>query len=284
MEEIVIKNKPFLLKQYAQAAIPKKGGTPGELPEVKITWEGVKVSKFQVNRYKKICGFTGKGNVPITFPHLLAFPLHMELLLRPDFPYPLLGVVHISNTIKQYEALDYNSKYNVEVSFAGIEEHDKGKLITIATRIYKGIEIVWEGSTAMLKREKTDSQSAGPKTIKQLEPLKGEKETWSLPSYLGAYYTTVAGDANPIHLMPLTAKAFGFKRHIIHRMWTLAKVASRLEQFGENSKELIVDFKLPVFLPNKIVFGYDKKGDNIDFEVRDKTEAKPHLVGSYNAI
>ena len=72
-----------------------------------------------------------------------------------------------------------------------------------------------------------------------------------LSSDLGRRYAPIAGDYNPIHLYPITAKLFGFKKPIIHGMWTVAHLLSRsvprleLTQVGRMS----VRFKRPLSLP-----------------------------------
>ena len=52
---------------------------------------------------------------------------------------------------------------------------------------------------------------------------------WRLPGDLGRRYAAVSGDHNPIHLYPLTAKAFGFPRQIAHGMWSKARCLAALE-------------------------------------------------------
>ena len=46
---------------------------------------------------------------------------------------------------------------------------------------------------------------------------------------IGRRYGAVSGDRNPIHLYPLTARLFGFRRAIAHGMWTKARCLAALE-------------------------------------------------------
>ncbi|MYQ53488.1 MULTISPECIES: MaoC/PaaZ C-terminal domain-containing protein, partial [unclassified Streptomyces] len=52
---------------------------------------------------------------------------------------------------------------------------------------------------------------------------------WRLPGDLGRRYGAVSGDRNPIHLHPLTARLFGFPRHLAHGMWTVARCLAEAE-------------------------------------------------------
>ena len=49
--------------------------------------------------YAAVCGFPRKDTVPLPYPHLLAFPLHMAIMTDPAFPYPAIGTVHLENSI-----------------------------------------------------------------------------------------------------------------------------------------------------------------------------------------
>ena len=41
--------------------------------------------------YAAVCGFPDKDTVPLTYPHVLGFPLHLELMTDPAFPFPAIG-------------------------------------------------------------------------------------------------------------------------------------------------------------------------------------------------
>jgi acyl dehydratase len=46
---------------------------------------------------------------------------------------------------------------------------------------------------------------------------------------VGRRYAQVSGDYNPIHLHPLSARLFGFKRPIAHGWWLLARSLAELD-------------------------------------------------------
>jgi len=58
----------------------------------------VQADRARLAAYREICGFeVAPELMPITFPQVQAAPLHMWLMLRPEFPVPLMGLVHIRN-------------------------------------------------------------------------------------------------------------------------------------------------------------------------------------------
>lgn len=278
-----ITSSPFALQQYVRTLLPKKGKKGQGLPTLKLRKENVCIDAQKVAKYSAICGFESNGtSIPPIYVHILAFPLHLELLLDKDFPFQIVGMVHINNTITSYKAIPQNANLTLEVYFDELKEHEKGKVIPIITKAYHYGELVWESRSENLKITKK-SKSKGKKG--SVDTIDGIQETWTLDTYAGLRYAKVAGDINPIHLFPFTAKAFGFKRHIIHGMWTKARALASLSEVIDNRPFTIhVDFKLPVFLPAKVNFNYDVQSDGIQFEVRDKNNEKPHLKGEVSYL
>jgi acyl dehydratase len=109
----------------------------------------------------------------------------------------------------------------------------------------------------------------------ELDPV----ETWELPADLGRRYAAVAGDRNPIHLYDITAKPLGFKRAIIHGMWTKARSLAALGEVPD-AHTVEVKFLKPIFLPGKVEF---LRGDE-DFAVRDAASGTPHLAGTIRGL
>ena len=63
----------------------------------------MRVDRDHLAAYAHVCGFTLRDELPPTYPHVLAFPLHMELLAQA--PFSAVGVVHIANRIIQQRPL-----------------------------------------------------------------------------------------------------------------------------------------------------------------------------------
>src|SRR5688500_5599330 len=94
-----IEGKPAALPMMLKAALPvlpgvsllpgvRKSGTT--LPELTLTRHDVPVDRDHVAAYSDVCGFGLRETVPITYPHLLAFPLHMALMTDGGFPFPAI--------------------------------------------------------------------------------------------------------------------------------------------------------------------------------------------------
>src|SRR5207302_4355764 len=77
---------------------------------------------------------------------------------------------------------------------------------------------------------------------------------WRVPRNIGRRYAAVSGDVNPIHLNPLAARLFGFRRAIAHGMWLKARCFAALEGRLPDALTATVEFKSPLLLPLMVAF------------------------------
>lgn len=155
MSTRILNGKPNTLSLYSRAVlaslIPKKSHT---LPKTELVLPHLTIDREQLANYNRVCGFIQKDTLPATFPFVLAFPLHMELITGSDFPYPAMGLVHITNVISQYRPIRLTEKVTLKVKMLDEQPHDKGVLIPIETTVYVGDELVWDSVSTMLHRKK----------------------------------------------------------------------------------------------------------------------------------
>ncbi|CAM3693160.1 MaoC family dehydratase [Parendozoicomonas haliclonae] len=286
MQTLALSSMPSMLSLYAKAA--RKKGHAGELPALSVSVAGVRANAQDVKTYEKICHFPQSRFLPATFLHILAFPLHMRLLTDPTMPLKPMGLVHVRNTLRQLRPVEKGELLHIECSIGESREVEAGLEFDILTRIEASGELVYEGISTNLRRQ--SSPSAGGKKQHQAFDALDVIQTWSLGSSLGRQYGAVSGDRNPIHLWPVTAKLFGFKRHIAHGMWSKARcLAALTDDIAGQPFELEVVFKTPVFLPAKVEFSRtsttakDAEGRKVDFRLR-SSSGKPHLEGRLTLI
>ena len=231
-----------------------------------------------VAAYADLCGFAPEQGVPITWPHILAFPLQMRLMLGADFPYPAVGLVHLHNRIRQQARLNLGDRLTLTARAGRFWAHDKGQAFTLETTAARDGETVWEGVSVYLRLGHPGRGDPAP-------VLTGDEadrliETWTVPADLGRRYARVSGDANPIHTSALGARLFGFRRAIAHGMWTKAQATAALSPPAPlDAAEIEVAFRAPLFLPGQAGLYAGPAGDLRDFEVRDVTGARAHLRG-----
>jgi len=267
---IELDQAPSTLNLYMRAATAKKAGKlQGDaLPNVTVCLKSVKADPRKLAEYRKVCGF----------------PLHMEILVNPLFPFPLLGLVHVRNEITQYRAIGNQDVLDIECSLVGPHKAAKGLEFDIVTKVTVDGKLAWESVSTNLFRTKVEG---GDKKEEKKEDsfAPDHIDFWTVPENIGRRYAKVSGDSNLIHIHAVTAKLFGFPRAIAHGMWSKSYALGALDaQLPKAPFKVSVSFKLPVFLPNKVQFQYTNTGDQIEFRVKDQNGEKPHMAGTIVAL
>jgi hypothetical protein len=272
-----------LMVRAALPALPGVNALPGVrrtatgLPDLELVRPAVPVDPGHVSSYASVCGFPAKDDLPLTYLHMLAFPLHMQLMTSPDFPFPAMGTVHLENTITRHRRTTARDRYDVSVRAANLRGHAKGKVFDLFTQVRVEDELVWEEVSTYLRRGKGDETAGTGMDIPVVD--EGGVE-WRLRGDLGRRYATVSGDRNPIHLYGLTAKAFGFPRQIAHGMWSKARCVAAVENRLPDAVRLEVAFKTPILLPGAVRFATRRAEDGtVGFGLSNPRNGAPHLAG-----
>jgi len=251
--------------------LPFVAGGGGEMPDLEQERPGVRIDPSRLASYREVCGFAPSAAVPATYPHILAFPLHMRLMTDGSFPFPAVGLVHLANRISVLRPLRGSETLDLRACTTAVEPHPRGRTFSLVTEASVGGEAVWEERSTMLRRG-----GGGGETSRNGAKPPAPAETWKLPGDLGRRYAGVSGDRNPIHMHPLSARLFGFPRAIAHGMWTKARCLAALDDELPETYTVDVEFRKPILLPGTVAFGNDAGR----FAVRDAArEDVVHLQG-----
>ena len=292
-----LEHSPSILPLYARAAMPMVPGASllpfvpgggGEIPELDLRLEGVVADPADVAAYTKVCGFALRDSLPVTYPHVLAFPLQMAVMADGGFPFGAVGLVHVENRIEQLRRVGIGEELTIRVRPTKLAPHTKGQTFSLLTEVKAGDELAWQSTSTMLRRGKPQQPADGPKSRGEDDksahrPGVGEdvgaSAEWKLGGGLGRSYASVSGDRNPIHMHSLTAKPLGFPGAIAHGMWTKARCLAALDSRLPDAFAVDVRFRKPILLPARVEFASAAEGEEIAFSVRDAKRQTPHLDG-----
>lgn len=282
---IYYRQPPSLLPLYARALAPKHNKESGEtsLPELCAELIGAGTDKETLTRYEAICGFHPGIRVPATWPHIMAFPLHLRLLTDKRFPLPLLGLVHLRNTITQHRVIGRGEFLDLRVRLGAQERTSRGLEFDLITEAYSAGQLVWQESSINLSRV---AETKNTSTKKKSPPPELERypNTLSItaPEPTGRRYASVSGDRNPIHMHSVSARPFGFPKAIAHGMWSKAQALALLEQqkdWRSGPMRMSCQFKKPLLLPGTAQLNW-RTGDSAwDFQLLNAKGNAPHLSG-----
>ncbi len=223
----------------------------------------------------------------------LSLPLQLDMMVDKAFPFKPMGLVHLANKIEVNCLPDQTATLRIKTEFANVYLHRKGWLFELVTSAgYADIDVTNEtlvkATSYYLARTKHDLTGIDlqanqykdlPKWLKlqrgasqmniieqQMRNAKqsdidteNHSEDLYFSANVGRKYAKVSGDFNPIHLHPLTAKILGFKKAIVHGMyskaWVLSKIAHQ-QAFYKQPFTVKIVFHQPIALPANTVLQY----------------------------
>jgi hypothetical protein len=236
------------------------------------------VDQDHLTAYREVTGFAAGPALPVTYPHVLAFPLHLDLMSDPSFPYKPMGIVHLSNTITQLKPIPMHAELSISVHSTPERPHPKGTVFDILSSVSVDEEVVWTDSTTLLSRS-TGTPSAHADLLP--DPSLEADAVWDLRANLGRRYAAASGDRNPIHLWKLSAQAFGFPRQIAHGMWAKAAALASIQRTTAlpDAFTVRVDFRKPLLLPSRVLFAHATTATATDFALYNDDHTTTHLIG-----
>ena len=272
---------PSLPPLYWRAALKRKI-TGQTLPEQGLRCR-VRINPAEVAAYRKVCGFADSPILPATYPHILAFGLQMQLLTDKRFPFPLLGLIHLSNRIRIHRPLGGVSELIIGVHAQNLKPHPKGATFNVVTTAEDALGLLWEAESRMLCRG-VKLEGAARDDAQPTPTHVSELARWLAPADIGRRYARVSGDYNPIHLSALTAKLFGFPQAIAHGLWNKAHTLAALgEHLPAANIEIAVEFRKPVRLPSEVRLLASAAGSSGELVLKGSGDIE-HMVGKWRPI
>ena len=303
---------------------PRGGGARGTLEQVEVRVDDVTIDAEHLAEYQKLLGEPVSDVAPGGYLFVLAFPLALSIMTRKGFPLRPLGMVHVANRIVQNHPLAIGDSIGLRTWAQDLRGHRSGTQVEIVTQALDAEgDVAWEQvSTFLAKGVRIAGLPAaddGAPRTEFVPPVPTAR--WELPADTGRRYAGVSGDRNPIHLNPLLARAFGFRRTIAHGMYTAARALATIGAARGDSYVWEVEFGRPVLLPSTVavrvahpetaepadaaapkssgvggrprarkaeagrgVSGAGSSSSSFELAVWDPRSGKPHLTGTLTAV
>lgn len=278
-----LQNLPGAIGLYARAlaTATRKPAKNVHVPPLEVRISAVQASRARLDDYRAICGFEPGEYLPITFPQVQAAPLHMWLMLQPQFPMPLMGIVHLRNRFEVLGPMPAESGYDVRAALVESRRTHQGCEFDLLTE-YSNTEgqVVYRSLMTPLYRQKIEGAVPPRSRAAAAAPGLADYRSFDVPGDIGRRYAPISGDYNPIHLSAITARAFGFPRAIAHGMWAVARAAALLESAtGRPAADLSVQFRQPLLLPGKVALKFRSGEAGTEFTLLSRSSDTVHCTG-----
>jgi acyl dehydratase len=307
-DQVVLGEVPSLRGLFARAAVLAAGGglartaaarLPGRLrgdgggrpalPPVEHVVEGVTVDPSRHEAFCRVVGAPlreGPGGTEVFSGHLhaLAFPVAMSVLTRPDFPLPLLRMVHLANEVEHLAPVAVGEDLTVTAHAERLRPHRAGAQLDVVVRLYREDgRPVWTGrSTYLAKGVRVPGAPGEPPRPRFVPPAPTGR--WSLPAGTGRDYAAVSGDWNPIHLSGPSARALGMRGAVAHGMYSASRALAQVRVPAGTPFRWTAEFAAPVLLPGVVAFSVADDGRGAawtrsDYAGWDPRTGRPHFTG-----
>jgi acyl dehydratase len=281
VETTELESAPSFKRLYTQAVTaPLLPGGDAELPARRLLLRHAAVDPERVASYARVCGFGIRSTAPATYPHVMAFPLHLGLMTERSFPFSVLGLIHIANRIELAAPIPGGASLDIAVRAQDLRPHPRGRQFDLISEAQLDGDVVWRARTTYLHR---GGEGEGGTEREPDEAADAELDVsaeWTVPGDIGRRYAAVSGDRNPIHMHPLSARLFGFPSAIAHGMWTKARCLAAFEGRIGDAFAIEVEFKAPLRIPGRARFLSGRHDAGWRFRVEAPDGARKHLVGS----
>ncbi|WP_313814577.1 MaoC/PaaZ C-terminal domain-containing protein [Glutamicibacter sp.] len=246
------------------------------LPETVLVYQGAVSDAGKLNEYRRAVGASMNGVLPSLYVHTLAFPLAMSLMLREDFPLPLLGMIHLSNSVMVSDPLKEDEPFDIEVKSENLQPHHRGATCDLVVQIVVSGQTRMELRSTFLAKGVKIGGSAQQATAHETFTVPTRTASWKLDAGTGRRWAAISGDYNPIHLYGLSAKALGMPRAIAHGIYLAARSLAGIEP-AAGSYRWNIEFKTPVVLPASVDLAFDVQEDGYQVHAWNPRKGKPHF-------
>lgn len=278
---------------------------PADLPTTRLVVRGVQAEAEHLGAYQQLLGEPASDALPAGFVHVLAFPVATALMVRPDFPLPLLGMVHLANRVEQRRPARLGEALDIHVHAENLRAHRAGVSVDLLAEVATAgatatpitppddPDILWRGTSTYLAkgfRLAGADRDGSAATVREEFVPPVPTGQWRLDAGVGRRYAAISGDRNPIHLSALAAKAFGFPRTIAHGMYTASRALADVGPRARGDAFVwAVEFATPVLLPSTVAVRAapaDRRDPATGYELTawDPRRSKPYLTGSVTPL
>jgi acyl dehydratase len=270
---------PALLPLYAKAVAGARAHHGDTLPDSRYMLAPQPIDSDHVAHYRRICGLEAADPLPPAYLHVLAFPVSLALMNERRFPFAAIGLVHVANSITVLRPVHADEAVAFDVRVADLRPHAAGQQFDVLVEASVDGVPAWTERSTYLRRDPAAKRPSRGTSQPSGEPHGGLARV-RVPADIGRRYGAVSGDRNPIHMLPLAARLFGFRTVIAHGMWVAARTLATLEGRLPDSYTVDLAFKTPVFVPATMAIRSARTETGWEIDVRDAARDRPHLSGT----
>jgi hypothetical protein len=257
-----------------------------QLPVLKLEQARVQTDKKHLGKYLKACRLSPGPSLPLLYPLMVTFPLHMRILTHPAFPLKYVNMLQLRNQVVQHRSIGIDECMDVSCEILSRRNVMKGLEFEMYTVFSSDGEILWENiNTYFFTGSYGEPSMALPRI--SFEPVSQDAQamTWITPAKGGFRFALISGDYNGIHYLAPYARMFGFKRDFAHGQCSVLQCVEHLPEISvDNTVRIDVALKGPVYYSSEVVMKYNPCPKGYRFDLYCGDMKRPCILGSIRNI
>ncbi len=269
---------------------PRRRG-PVLFPDLRVRWRGHRIDRRHLSTFRELTGLREEPGLPLLYPHVLGFRLHMVVLTHPSFPVPIWRALQIRNHLLRHRHVPEDALLDLETRVSAQRTLDKGAEVDLYTTVASGGVLVWESVVTFYYRGRFGEPGVASSLARPLGvPDGGPAEVtarWRMPAGNGWAFGGLTGDYNGIHSWDAYARRFGFRRAFHHPQLVLGQCLARLQPGAVGAEQarqrLDAQLKGPVYHDGEVRLRAGAEGAATRFALFVEGEDRPAIVGRLGA-
>lgn len=252
----VLPGLPVMLARAVPTVVRSRRKLESDPADLHATFKTDSIDPGHLNAYRQqFGGFVSE--IPLTYFYLIAQRAHLAIMLTDEFPWPVLGMVHVANKMEWVGDVKRDIPFELDVRIemparAATKKRVRPNYFVIFRQNGQDVVVC----QSIYQTEAKDKKPAKRTRTLPAPDLQGLAQSahWQMTSATGRSYARLSGDYNPIHLHSWLSRWFGFERPIIHGMYSVARAQADIERLtGKPVTMMDIGFRRPLILPAEAV-------------------------------
>jgi len=273
--------RPSVAAYMTRAFWPGFLRRPLPFPPVSARWRAMSPDPLRLARFLAATGLERQATLPVTYLHVLAFPLQMVVLTAPAQPLPIWRVLQIRNRLLQHRPIPPVATLDAAVTVSSQRILEKGVELDLHLTVEDGAGVAWEALTTCYYRGRFGAPDpASPLAAPPPEPG-AEIAAWGAGRGHPLRFAHASGDYNGVHTWGAYARLLGFRGAFFHPHAVVGQCLARLPPLRAPAQRIDLWFKGPVYHGSAVRLSAATRAAGLDFALRERDDPRPALLGRW---
>jgi hypothetical protein len=250
------------------------------MPDILEHWPAAQINLNALAEFSRLCGHAPENGVPVLYPHVFGFPLHMALLTHPAQPYSIRDAFQVRNRLTLHSRFVTGAPLAMETRTGAHRVLAKGIEVDLHTRLSRDGATLWDSTATYFYRLPQRVASGVASRSPDLANA-AVIENFLTPPAGGLRFAVATGDFNPLHWSRSYARRIGFGVPSLHAQHAAALCLAHVPRRTDAPGTLELWIKGPVPYSTSVTLRAVERGADLEFGLSLPGDERSALVGRF---